>query len=106
MLLRFARMPSRSLRAKLLLMIKILSGEEEEAVMCEASGKMSGASVPTNSGGRLGNRGYALDWQVGDRLVICDNGASSYMSYSSTGMINCREAKTFMEAASGTKYPI
>ena len=28
------------------------------------------------------------------------------MSYSSTGMINYREAKTFMKTASGTKYPI
>ena len=92
---------------------KTLSCEEEEAVMCKTSGKMSGALLP--SGGRLKQKGgCTLDWQVGEISVICDNGASCHMSYSftchmsysSTGMINYREAKTFMNTDSGTKYPI
>ena len=66
---------------------------------------MSGALLP--SGGRLKQKGgCTLDWQVGDILVICDNEASCHMSYSSTGMISYREAKTFMKTASGTEYPI
>ena len=51
-------------------------------------------------------RGCALDWQVGDISVICDNGASCNMSYPYSGVINYREAKTFMKTASGTRYPI
>ena len=84
---------------------KRLSGEEEEAVICKTPGKMSGALLP--SGGRLKQKGgCALDWQVGDISAICDNGASCHMSYSSTGMINYREAKTFMKTANGTKYSV
>ena len=74
---------------------KTLSGEEKEAVICITSGKMSGALLP--SGGRLKHKwDCALDWQVGDMSVICDFGASCHMSSSSAGMINYREAKTFI----------
>ena len=66
--------------------------------MCETSGKMSGALLP--SGGGLNQKGgCALDWQVGDISVICDIGASCHMSHSSTGKINYREAKTSMKTA-------
>ena len=78
---------------------KILSGEEE-AFMCKTSGKIS--SVPVHSGGGLGNKDCALDWQVGDKSVICDDGASCHISYSSTGMINYCEAKMFMKTAGDT----
>ena len=68
---------------------------------------MSGSGALLPSGGRLKQKeGWTLDCQVGDILVICDNGASCHMSYSSTGMINYPEAETFMKTASGTKYPI
>ena len=84
---------------------KTLSGEEKETLICETSGKMSGALLP--SGGGLKQKGgCALDWQVGDISVICDNGAPCHMSYLSTRMVNDREAKAFMKTASGTKYPI
>ena len=83
---------------------KMLSGEDEEAVVWEDSGKLSGTPVPT--GGGLGRKCCALDWQVGDISVICDNGASCNMSYPYRGVIIYREAKTFMKTASGTRYPI
>ena len=83
---------------------KMLSGEDEEAVVWEDSGKLSGTPVPT--GEDWEKKRCELDWQVGDISVICDNGASCNMSYSYTGVINYREAKTFMKTASGTRYPI
>ena len=43
---------------------------------------------------------------MGDLPVICDSGASCHMSYSSTGMINYREADATMRTASGKGYPI
>jgi len=43
---------------------------------------------------------------MGDIAVICDNGASCHMTYSSTGMIKYHEAKTFMRTACGARYPI
>ena len=43
---------------------------------------------------------------MGDIAVICDNGASCHITFSSTRMINNREAKTFMRTASGSRYPI
>ena len=52
---------------------KMLSGVEEEAVMWENSGKLSGTRVLT--GGGLRKTGCALDWQVGDISAICNNGA-------------------------------
>ena len=61
----------------------VTSGEEEEAFVCETPGKFSGV---------VDKRGCsACAWQVGDIPVICDNGASCHMSYSSTGMLNYRE---------------
>ena len=79
--------------------------DEEEAFICEISGNMFGALLP--SGGGLKQKGRcALDWQVEDTSVICDTEASCHMSYSSIRMINYREAKTFMKTASGTKYSI
>ena len=62
---------------------KILRGEEEEAVVWEASDKLSGDPVPT-AGEELGNKGCALYWQVEDISVTCDNGLSCHMSFSST----------------------
>ena len=52
------------------------SAEEEEAFVCETPDQFSG--VVKNGGCR------ARAWQVGDIPVICDNGASCHMSYSST----------------------
>ena len=43
---------------------------------------------------------------MGDFPVICDNGASSHMFYSSNCMINYREANATMRAASDKIYPI
>ena len=58
---------------------KTLSGEEEEAFICKTSGKMSGALL-LPSGGRLKHKGgCALDWQVGEISVICDNRASYHI---------------------------
>ena len=48
----------------------------------------------------------ALAWQVGGLTVICDSGASYYMSHSSTGMINYRESNAYMRTASGARCPI
>ena len=48
----------------------------------------------------------ALAWQMGDLPVICDNGASCHTSYSSTGMIDYREADATVRTASGKRYPI
>ena len=84
---------------------KMLSGEKEEAVVWEDSGKLSGTPLPT--GGGLGKKGCALDWQVGDISAICGNGASCHMSYSYTGVISYHEAKTSIKTACGTtRYPI
>ena len=43
---------------------------------------------------------------MGDLPVICENGASCHMTCSSTGIINYREANTFMRTASSKRYPI
>ena len=43
---------------------KMLSGEDEEAVVWEDSGKTSDTPVPTGRG--LGKKCCALHWQVGD----------------------------------------
>ena len=96
---------SRSLRATAPADDKILSGEEEETFVCETPGRIFSAPVP--SGGGLGNKDRALDWQMGDRPVICEyRVASCHMSHSSTGMINYREAIVTMRMASGRRYPI
>ena len=71
---------------------------EEEAFVCETPGKLFGV---VNKGGCR-----ARAWQVGDIPVICDNGASCHMSYSSTGMLNYRETNAFMRTASGKRFPI
>ena len=49
---------------------------------CQAPYKMSGTPVPSGEG--LRNKGCALDYQVGGVSVICDDGVSCHMSYSST----------------------
>ena len=105
LLLIFARMSSRVLACQAPTGVKTLSGEEGEAFICKTSVKVSGALLP--SGGGLKQKGgCALDWQVGDISVICGNGAPCHMSYSSTRLINYREAKTFMKTARGTKSTI
>ena len=43
---------------------------------------------------------------MGDIAVTCDNRASCHMTFSSTGMINYREAKPFMGTSSDSRYPI
>ena len=62
----------------------VLSGEEQDAFFCDAPGKFF--DEPGKSGIN------ALAWQMGDLLVICDNGVSCHMPHSSSGMVNCREA--------------
>ena len=57
-----------------------ISGEEEEAFICDTSGEYNDEWI--DEGGCS-----ALAWQVGDLTVICDSGASCHMSHSSTGMI-------------------
>ena len=65
-----------------------LSGEEQDAFVCDAPGKFFGEP------GKWGTN--ALVWQMGNLPVICDNGASCHMSHSSTGMINYRESNSTM----------
>ena len=76
----------------------LLSGEGQDAFFCDAPGKFF--DEPGNWGTN------ALVWKMGDLPVICDNGASCHMSYSSSGMINYREADATMRTASGKRYPI
>ena len=61
-----------------------ISGEDEEAFVCDISGKCNDES--NDEGGCS-----ALAWQVGDLTVICDSMATCHLSHSSTGMINYRE---------------
>ena len=75
-----------------------ISGEEEEAFICGMSGKCNG-----ESNGEGGCTAFA--WQVGDLTVICDSGASCYMSHTSSGM-NYRESNAYMRTASGARCPI
>ena len=52
-----------------------ISGEEEEAFVCDMSGEYNDESKD--------ERGCsALAWQVGDLTMICDSGASCHMSHS------------------------
>ena len=76
-----------------------ISGEEEEAFVCDMSG---GYNTESNDQGGCS----ALAWQVGDLTVICDSRASYHMSYSSTGMMNYRESNAYMRTASGARYSI
>ena len=76
-----------------------ISGEKEEAFVCDMSGEYNDESI--DKGGCS-----ALGWQVGDLTVICDSGASCNMSHSATGMLNYRESNAYMRTASGSKYPI
>ena len=76
-----------------------ISGEEEEAFVCDMSGESSDESEDEG--------GYsALAWQVEDLTVICDSGASCHMSHTATGIINYRVSNTYMRTASGARYPI
>ena len=52
-----------------------ISGEEEEAFMCDMSGEYNDESI--DEGGCS-----ALAWQVGDLTVICNSGALCHMSHS------------------------
>ena len=76
-----------------------ISGEEEEAFVCDMSGEYNNES--NYEGGCS-----ALAWQVWDLTVICDTGASCHMSCSLTGMVNYRESNAYMRTASGARYPI
>ena len=76
-----------------------ISGEEEEAFVCDMSGEYNDESI--DEGGC-----NALAWQVGDLTVICDSGTSCHMSHSATGMLNYRESNAYMRTASGSRYPI
>ena len=76
-----------------------ISGEEEEAFICDMSGEYNDESI--DEGGCS-----APAWQVGDVTVICDNGASCHMSHSATAMLNYRESNAYMRTASGSRYPI
>ena len=46
----------------------------------------------------------ALAWYMEDLPVISDNGVSTRICHSSTGMINYREANITMRKASGKRY--
>ena len=76
----------------------ILSGEEQDAFVCDAPGKCF------DEPGKWGTN--ALARQMGDLPVTCANGALCNVSHSSTGMINYREANATMRTASGKRYPI
>ena len=76
----------------------VLSGEEQDAFVCDAPGKFF--DEPSKWGTN------ALAWQMGGLPVICDNSASCHMSHSSTGTISYREANATMRTASGKIYPI
>ena len=76
-----------------------ISGEEEEAFICDMSGEYNDESI--DEGGCS-----ALAWQVGGLTVICDSGASCHMSHSATGMLNYRESNAYIRTASGSRYPI
>ena len=76
-----------------------ISGEEEEAFICDMSGEYNDESI--DEGGCS-----APAWQVGDLAVIYDSGASCHMSHSATGMLNYRESNAYMRTASGSRYPI
>lgn len=73
---------------------------EEEVFIWDTSGKLLGAPVG------LVKRCDSLKWQMGEKTVICHNGASWQMTYSSTGMINYRKEKMLMGTARGARYPI
>ena len=76
-----------------------ISGEEEEAFICDISGEYNDESNDEAACS-------ALAWQVRDLTVICDSGASCHMSHLSTGMINYRESNAYVRTASGSRYPI
>ena len=76
-----------------------ISGEEDEAFICDMSGEYNDESNDEEGCS-------ALAWQVGDLTVICDSGASCHMSHSSTGMVNYRESNAYMRKASGSRYSI
>ena len=74
-----------------------ISGEEEEAFVCDMSGECNDES--NDEGGCS-----ALAWQVGDLTVICDSGATCHLSHSSTGIMHYRESNAYMRTASGARY--
>ena len=76
----------------------VLSREEQDAVVCDASGKFF------DKPGKWGTN--ALACQMGDLPVICDNSALCHMSHSSAGMINYREVNATLRTASGKRNPI
>ena len=76
-----------------------ISGEEEEAFICDMSGEYNDES--NDEGGCS-----ALAWQVGDLTVICDSRASCHMSHSATEMLNYRESNAYIRTASESKYTI
>ena len=76
-----------------------ISGEEEEAFICDMSDEYNDESIDEEGCS-------ALAWQVGDLTVICDSGASCHMSHSATGMLNYRGSNAYMRTASGSRYPI
>ena len=76
-----------------------ISGEEEEAFVCDMSGEYNDESIDKGDCS-------APAWQVGDLTVICDNGESCHMSHSATGMLNYRESNAYMRTASESRYPI
>lgn len=71
---------------------EVFSGKEEEAFVCDSPGKLSDAPVPIREGQNTGGCS-ALNWHVGDLVVIYNNGAPRHITYSSAGIINYRGEK-------------
>ena len=96
-------MSSRFLRAKPLMMrFSVVMRTRPSSAIHQGS-----YLVPLSRTGRdLLKRFDALKWKTGDIAVICDNEASYHMTSSSTGMINYREAKSFMRTGSGSRYRV
>ena len=76
-----------------------ISGEEEEAFVCDMSGEYNNESNDEEGSSTLA-------WQVGDLTVICDSGASCHMSYSPIRMMNFRKSNAYMRTVSGVRYPM
>ena len=71
---------------------------EDSAFKARETGKCSNVS------GKKGEGESA--WQVGDEAWLCNSGASTHMTPSADGMINCRECNSKLRIADGSTRTI